>query len=170
MHGKESGRGAYVVKGGMCGEEGGMYGKEGACMAKEDVHGEGGHAWQRGGACMAGDMATAADGTHPTGMHSCYRCFSVQGVGGGSLYDVTSCLAAWSHVPSRDSLPPLGGGSASGGRSASRGSAFRGGLYPWVCLQGEDGGGQPPPQIRKAGGTHPTGMFFCFARFFPKIT
>ena len=49
MHGKESGRGAYVVKGGMCGEEGGMYGKEGACMAKEDVHGEGGHAWQRVG-------------------------------------------------------------------------------------------------------------------------
>ena len=21
--------------------------------------------------CMAGDMATVADGTHPTGMHSC---------------------------------------------------------------------------------------------------
>ena len=29
---------------------------------------------------------------------------------GGSLYDVTSCLAAWSHVPSRG-LPP--GGSVS---------------------------------------------------------
>ena len=24
--------------------------------------------------CMAGEMATAADGTHPTGMHSCYDC------------------------------------------------------------------------------------------------
>ena len=24
-----------------------------------------------GGACMAGETATAADGTHPTGMHSC---------------------------------------------------------------------------------------------------
>ena len=23
------------------------------------------------GACVAGEMATAADGTHPTGMHSC---------------------------------------------------------------------------------------------------
>ena len=23
------------------------------------------------GVCMAGDTATAADGTHPTGMHSC---------------------------------------------------------------------------------------------------
>ena len=47
----------------------------------------GGHAWQgaclargactagdvcgRGGACVAGETATAADGTHPTGMHSC---------------------------------------------------------------------------------------------------
>ena len=28
----------------------------------------GGHAWQ--GACMAGEMAAAAGGTHPTGMHS----------------------------------------------------------------------------------------------------
>ena len=24
-------------------------------------------------ACMAGDTATAADGTHPTGMHSCWQ-------------------------------------------------------------------------------------------------
>ena len=24
------------------------------------------------GVCMAGDTATAADGTHPTGMHSCW--------------------------------------------------------------------------------------------------
>ena len=54
----------------------------GACMVKG-----GGHAWQRvggmcggggmhdrgvhcGGACVAGEMATAAEGTHPTGMHS----------------------------------------------------------------------------------------------------
>ena len=33
-----------------------------------------------GGACMgggavAGEMATAADGTHPTGMHSCYKFY-----------------------------------------------------------------------------------------------
>ena len=72
----------------MCGE--------GVCMAKEgmhgkqDMHGEGGHAWQREGgmcgegdmhgrvggihdreACVPGEMATAADGTYPTGMHSC---------------------------------------------------------------------------------------------------
>ena len=25
-----------------------------------------------GGACMAGETATEAGGTHPTGMHSCY--------------------------------------------------------------------------------------------------
>ena len=41
-----------------------------------------GHAWQgvcmagvclvgEGGSCVAGEMATAADGTHPTGTHSC---------------------------------------------------------------------------------------------------
>ena len=40
----------------------------------------GGHAWQEGicgrgvcmtGVCVAREMATAAGGTHPTGMHSC---------------------------------------------------------------------------------------------------
>ena len=41
----------------------------GACMA-------GGCVWQ--GACMARETATAADGTHPTGMHSC--CLSVNAV------------------------------------------------------------------------------------------
>ena len=30
----------------------------------------------RGGACMAGETATAADGTHLTGMHSCYQLFA----------------------------------------------------------------------------------------------
>ena len=34
-----------------------------------NMHG-GGHAWQ--GVCMEGEMATAADGMHPTGMHSCF--------------------------------------------------------------------------------------------------
>ena len=48
-----------------------------------DVHGRGcawpgacvtgGHAWQ--GVCMPGETATAADGTHPTGIHSCYCSF-----------------------------------------------------------------------------------------------
>ena len=51
-------RGACVAKGGMCGE-GSMRGEGAMC-------GEGG-----GGACVAEETATAADGTHPTGMHSC---------------------------------------------------------------------------------------------------
>ena len=41
----------------------------GACMPR-------GCAWLGGmhgqGACVAGETATAADSTHPTGMHSCY--------------------------------------------------------------------------------------------------
>ena len=45
----------------------------GACMAKHAWQGDacvaGGHVWQ--GACMAGEMATAVDCTHPTGMYSC---------------------------------------------------------------------------------------------------
>ena len=40
-------------------------------MAKGGVHGEG-DMRGGGGACMAGETATAADGTHPTGMHSCF--------------------------------------------------------------------------------------------------
>ena len=37
-----------------------------------------GGAWSRGGAWSGqtppGETATAADGTHPTGMHSCFNC------------------------------------------------------------------------------------------------
>ena len=68
-------RGSCMAKGGVCGE--------GACMVgrhawQGGVHGRG-YAWQgdicgRGvwrGASMAGEIATAVDGTHPTGMHSC---------------------------------------------------------------------------------------------------
>ena len=40
-------------------------------------HGRWGYAWRGGGACMAGEMATAADSTHSTGMHSCHICQSV---------------------------------------------------------------------------------------------
>ena len=46
---------------------------KGACVAG-DVHGSGACV-ARGmcgrGACVAGEIVTAADGTHPTGMHSC---------------------------------------------------------------------------------------------------
>ena len=63
---------------------GGMHGR-GACVAGDmhgggaymaaGVHGGGVHGrgdmCSGGGACVAGEMATAVDGTHPTGMHSC---------------------------------------------------------------------------------------------------
>ena len=41
----------------------------GVCMATGWACMAGGHVWQE--ACMAGETATAMDGTHPTGMHSC---------------------------------------------------------------------------------------------------
>ena len=31
------------------------------------------HAWRGGGVCVAGETATAAGGTHPTGMYSCFN-------------------------------------------------------------------------------------------------
>ena len=69
-----------MVKGGMHGKGGYAWQREvclakGACVA-------GGHVWQGAcitggcacqGACMAGDMATVADGMHPTGMNSCKK-------------------------------------------------------------------------------------------------
>ena len=63
MHGR-----GHVWQGGMHGGWVCMAG--GACMA-------GRHAWQGvcvvGGSCVAGETATEADGTHPTGMHSCFK-------------------------------------------------------------------------------------------------
>ena len=43
---------------------------EGACMAGGQ-HGWQGEVCMVGGACVAGETATAADGTHHNGMHSC---------------------------------------------------------------------------------------------------
>ena len=43
-----------------------------ACV-KNSVHGEGGCLPQ----CM---LVTAADGTHPTGMHSCHICVCISGI------------------------------------------------------------------------------------------
>ena len=54
--------------GGVCGKGGGA--KAGACMARGCACVGGGmHVWGpwQGG----GEMATAVDGMHPTGMHSC---------------------------------------------------------------------------------------------------
>ena len=56
------GEGGRAWQGSMRG--GGVHDRR-ACVAG-GVHG--------GGTCVAGETATAADGTHPTGMHSCYQC------------------------------------------------------------------------------------------------
>ena len=52
---------------------GGMCGRGGMHDSRWGMHGRGGVCG--GGACVAGEMATAADGTHPTGMHSCTLVF-----------------------------------------------------------------------------------------------
>ena len=59
---------------GVCVARGACMVWEGMCMTG------GGTAWQGGmhgrwgeGSCMAGEMATAVDGTHPTGRHSCFN-------------------------------------------------------------------------------------------------
>ena len=46
-----------------------MCGRGATCIAG-GMRGGGGHAWQ-GGGVEAGKTASAAGGTHPTGMHSC---------------------------------------------------------------------------------------------------
>ena len=65
MHGRGHAWWVCVWQGGMHG--GGLH-SQGACMAGGMQGGRAG-VWQ--GACMAREMATAADGMHPTGMHSC---------------------------------------------------------------------------------------------------
>ena len=48
--------------------------RQGVCMVG-GVHGEGHVWWGRG--CVAGEMANAVGGMHPTGMHSCFHYFKV---------------------------------------------------------------------------------------------
>ena len=45
--------------------KGDMHGKRGVCMVK-------GSMCDKGGGVVTGEMATATDGTHYTGMHSCF--------------------------------------------------------------------------------------------------
>ena len=68
MHGRGTCMAGECMVGGTCGRghapQGGwvcMVG--GTCVARG--------AYVAGGACMVGETATAADSTHPTGMHSC---------------------------------------------------------------------------------------------------
>ena len=97
--------GKCMVKEGACKVKVGMCGEGWVCMVKRGMHakgamrgGWGGHAWQGvhcQGACMrrwehawqcggvngkgsmcAGETATEAGSTHPTGMHSCLEIFA----------------------------------------------------------------------------------------------
>ena len=61
MHGGGHAWQGACVPVGVC-MVGGMHGREGMCT-------RGWHVCQV--ACVAGEMATAVDGMHPTGMHSC---------------------------------------------------------------------------------------------------
>ena len=82
--GSMHGRGC--VAGGMCGGGGHAWQEcawQEACMAGACVAGvcmASGCVWQGGmhglGACVAGEMATAADGMHRTGIHSCLMKFT----------------------------------------------------------------------------------------------
>ena len=59
-------------EGGRAWQRGGICGEGGACVAKGGVHGEGGHMWYA--PPDPRDMAGhCVGGTHPTGMHSCFK-------------------------------------------------------------------------------------------------
>ena len=102
MHGRE---GAFVV-GGVCGRGGG-HGK-GVCMA-------GGHA------CVAVETATAADGMHPTGMHSCFFVRIWLNCGSGEGVCLSACWDASPPGPGRQ--PPPGPGRPSRTRDPPRDQA-----------------------------------------------
>ena len=55
--------GGYMLQEGACVTRGACMARGGACMAG------GGHVWQE----RWPEMVTAAGGTHPTGMHSCFQ-------------------------------------------------------------------------------------------------
>ena len=96
---------------------------------------------------LPGQTATAADGTHPTGMLSCWLLLLPAPGGGGGDFPayITGHMTKGVHP---------------------RGGLHPGGLHPgWV--------GQPPPHSRdtwdttgygqQAGGTHPTRMYSCWS-------
>ena len=64
-----------MVKGGVCGRRCAWWGDVVGSMHGADMCGKGGVHGRVSvhgrGACVAGEMATVADGMHPTGMHSC---------------------------------------------------------------------------------------------------
>ena len=62
-------------QGGVHGERGCVW-QRGACMVKRGMQGKE-EVMHGRGACVAGEMATAANGMHPTGMHSCFILFEL---------------------------------------------------------------------------------------------
>ena len=73
MAGRHAWQGSICGGGGAC-VAGGMHGRGyawwGACVVG-DACMAGACIWGGGVGCVVGETATAADGTHPTGMHSC---------------------------------------------------------------------------------------------------
>ena len=88
----------------------------GVCMVR-GMHG-GGHVWRCGwggagcvggqgvcvcgrGVCVAGETATASDGTHPTGMHSCFLSVLSPPSGKDGRH-----MISWLSIPGFPFLPP----------------------------------------------------------------
>ena len=74
-------RGWVACMGDVHGQGVGWHAWQGGMCDWVGMHGGGGHVWLGGmcgrGTCEAGDMATAADGMHPTEMHPCLKLFPI---------------------------------------------------------------------------------------------
>ena len=68
--------------------------QKGGCVAKGGMHGR--------GACVAGEKANAADGTHPTGMHSCFtKYFNT----GACSFQWTFSMRSYNNKPFKCHIP-----------------------------------------------------------------
>ena len=120
--------------------------------------------------CPPQQTTTAADGTHPTGMHSCYR---LQGNWGKVMFlHVCVILFTGGGVLSQHALQVVSQHAlqqVSWGRCLLLGGClFRGGCSRGVCSEGVPGG-DPPGTATAAGGTHPTGMHSCYLLYLQNI-
>ena len=83
--------GGACMAGGMCGGVGGgagCVGGQGVCVCGRGV-------------CVAGETATASDGTHPTGMHSCFLSVLSPPSGKDGRH-----MISWLSIPGFPFLPP----------------------------------------------------------------